>query len=259
MTPKAPWCAQLNALDLAQPWWLPYRDSLAAGRQAAQSGAGAASALTACASPTIALSASALRFVRADSAPPHEAYEVFISRTACVPTRDNQHDFLNGVVWQTFAQTKRRLNALQAAEIARAGIGSTRGPLRDALTLFDESGAVLDAPPALWDALLARDWQRLFIAERALWRQARLLVFGHALLEKLISARKATTAHVLLAKNGTYSIANDDPSMAEMLDPAHLQSKPFVPLPVLGVPGWWAGNDDFSFYDDAAVFRPRRV
>jgi hypothetical protein len=25
---------------------------------------------------------------------------------------------------------------------------------------------------------------------------------------------------------------------------------------VLGVPGWWPGNEDFSFYDDALVFRP---
>jgi hypothetical protein len=26
-------------------------------------------------------------------------------------------------------------------------------------------------------------------------------------------------------------------------------------LPVLGVPGWCPGNEDFSFYDDALVFR----
>ena len=34
--------------------------------------------------------------------------------------------------------------------------------------------------------------------------------------------------------------------------------KPFSPLPVLGVPGWWPDNAKLGFYDDAEVFRPRR-
>jgi hypothetical protein len=190
--------------------------------------------------------------------PADEAYEAFIHRTGTVPTRNNLHDFFNGLVWLTFPQAKRRLNELQMAEIARAGIGATRGPLRDALTLFDENGAVLDAPPALWDALLARDWRRLFVTERALWRQARLLVFGHALLEKLVSPRKAATAHILLAPGAGRSIANDDAAVTAALESAHLSTKPFVPLPVLGVPGWWPGNESFCFYDDPDVFRSRR-
>jgi hypothetical protein len=32
-------------------------------------------------------------------------------------------------------------------------------------------------------------------------------------------------------------------------------SKPWLPLPVLGVPGWWNSNEEIGFYDDAAVFR----
>jgi hypothetical protein len=207
----------------------------------------------------IDLCAGTLRFVAADSAPPGEAYEAFIHRTACVPTRDNLHDLFNGLAWLHFPQAKRRLNELQAAEIARAGVGAIRGPLRDALTLFDENGAVLDAPPALWDALLARDWRSLFVSRRVLWRHARLLVFGHALLEKLTSPRKAATAHVLIAPGGNASIAPLDVGIVSALDPAHLVAKPFVPLPVLGVPGWWVPNENFSFYDDSDVFRPRRV
>ncbi|MDM0038444.1 DUF3025 domain-containing protein [Variovorax sp. J22G21] len=198
------------------------------------------------------------RFVPQDRLPPGEAYEAFIHRTGTVPTRDNLHDFFNGLVWLRFPQAKRRLNALQAAEIARAGIGATRGPLRDALTLFDENGAVLDAPPALWQALIARDWQRLFVTERALWQQARLLVFGHALLEKLVAPRKAATAHVLLAPDVAKSIAADDAAITAALDAVHLSAKPFVTLPVLGIPGWWAANQNFCFYDDSDVFRPRR-
>ena len=42
--------------------------------------------------------------------------------------------------------------------IARHGIQPQRGPLRDALTLFDENAVLLHAPDALWQALQRRDW-----------------------------------------------------------------------------------------------------
>jgi len=176
-----------------------------------------------------------------------------------VPTRDNLHDFFNGLVWLAFPETKRRLNELQAAEIARNGVTSTRGPVRDALTLFDENGALLDAPAALWKALAARDWQSLFATQRAQWSEARLIVFGHALLEKLTTPRKALTAHVLLlppSPDACGPAALDDSALARRLDAEYLAQKPFVPLPVLGVPGWWADNAAPDFYDDPKVFRP---
>jgi Protein of unknown function (DUF3025) len=238
----------------AQPWLAPYAPRAERVLARLEKGAGARDALSA-ESVDIDLAAGPLRFVSLDSAPPGEAYEAFIYRTACVPTRDNLHDLFNGLVWLHFPQTKRRLNGLQAVEIARTGIGATRGPLRDALTLFDENGAVLDAPPALWDALVARDWRRLFLTHRALWREARLLVFGHALLEKLQSPRKAATAHVLIAPRGGRSITATDVDIASALEPAHLARKPFTPLPVLGIPGWWVPNEAPAFYDDARVFR----
>ncbi|MBT2322078.1 DUF3025 domain-containing protein [Variovorax paradoxus] len=244
-------------MNTARPWVAPYARRAAAASAALAQGLGVAEALSNEAVP-IGLQAGPLRFVPAQAAADEEAYEAFIFRTAQVPTRDNLHDFFNGLVWLHFPAAKRRLNELQAAEIARAGIGATRGPLRDALTLFDENGAVIDAPPALWNALLARDWQRLFVAERALWREARLLVFGHALLEKLSAPRKAATAHVLRAPGAGPSITIDDAAIAAALEPAHLAAKPFVPLPVLGVPGWCPANEAPGFYDDADVFRPPR-
>jgi len=42
------------------------------------------------------------------------------------------------------------------------------------------------------------------------------------------------------------------------LAPDWLATKPFEPLPVLGVPGWWPANADPAFYANAQVFRPRR-
>jgi hypothetical protein len=242
----------------SRPWLVPYAGPGRPVAAALAKGASVADALAA-QPPPIELEAGPLRFVPADRAPPKEAYEAFIRRSASVPTRDNPHDLFNGLAWLRFPQAKRRLNELQAAEIARVGIGGERGPLRDALTLFDENGAVLDAPEPLWRALRERDWQRLFIGERALWREARLLVFGHALLEKLEAPRKPLTAHVLRAPGAWASIVNEDAAIAAALQPAHLVGKPFVPLPVLGVPGWWGPNQHFSFYDDSQVFRSARV
>jgi hypothetical protein len=186
-----------------------------------------------------------VRFVAADALREGEAYEAFIARTGSVPTRDNLHDHFNRLVWHRHGAIKQRLNQLQAAQIAARGVGATRGALRDALTLFDENGALWpDAPPPLAHAHAARDWHALFVTHRALWRDHRFEVFGHALLEQLATApRQGLTAHVLLA----------DPLA---LTPAQWASKPFLPLPLLGIPGWWPANEDPAFYEDTQVFRP---
>jgi Protein of unknown function (DUF3025) len=202
-----------------------------------------------------------VRFVPQQALPEGEAYERFIFNTGQCPTRDNLHDFFNGLCWITFPQTKTKLNQLQAAEIAKAGVQPLRGAVRDALTVFDENAAFLIAPQPLWDALLARDWQLLFITLRPLWKEAQLILFGHALLEKLVYPRKAITAHVYRARaaiNTVASMEELDALMAADLTAAGLAAKPFAPLPVLGVPGWWPENENFSFYDDSTVFRLNR-
>lgn len=202
---------------------------------------------------------SGVRFVPQASLPVGQAYEDFIFKTRQVPTRDGLHDFFNGLAWLHFPQTKRRLNELQSAQIAKDGIGRVRGPVRDAITVLDENAAFLSAPDALWDLLVAKDWQALFVAQRHLWRDARLVLFGHALLEKLTAPRKPITAHVYRAQMAIESIAEMDASVASGLTAARVGSKPFAHLPVLGVPGWWAANESPAFYDDPAVFRPYRV
>ena len=199
-----------------------------------------------------------LRFVPHSALPLGRAYEQFIFETNTIPTRNNLHDFFNGLCWIRFPETKRWLNQLQAAEIAKSGVAALRGPVRDALTLFDENAAFLLAPKPLWNALIARDWGLLFIGLRPIWRDAQLILFGHALLEKLVYPRKEVTAHVYLAQPAINSIAELDFWITSDLNAEKLAGKPFTPLPVLGVPGWWPENEDFSFYDDAAVFRPRR-
>jgi hypothetical protein len=205
------------------------------------------------------LQSAPVQFIPQSALPDDQAYEAFIFKTGQIPTRDNLHDFFNGLCWTHFPKTKKRLNELQAAQIAQDGITDVRGPVRDALTLFDENAAFLCAPDALWDTLVCKDWQSLFIDQRALWQQAQLVLFGHALLEKLVSPRKAITAHVYRVWPTTESVASLDSFVAFDLSAEKLATKPFAHLPVLGVPGWWPENENPDFYDDISVFRSPRA
>ena len=203
-----------------------------------------------------ALALAPVRFVDQSALPDNTPYEQFIFNTCTVPTRDNLHDFFNGLCWLTFPQTKKKLNQLQAEQLAMDGVQKVRGPVRDAITLFDENAAFLMAPQPLWDALLDRNWQRLFVVLRPMWKDAQLVLFGHALLEKLVSPRKPIVAHIYWAQPTINSIAALDTWIASDLSTSKLVTKPFAPLPVLGVPGWWPENESPCFYEDILVFRP---
>ena len=244
-----------DAIDWSAPWLAPWR---AQGQPLAQlllqDDPSVHQALQ-----TAAPQGAPVAFVPQSALPEGTAYEQYIWDTCRVPTRDNLHDFFNGLVWLQFPRTKRRLNQLQAQAIATDGVQAVRGPLRDAVTVFDENGALLQAPDALRDALRARDWERLFIDLRPLWAEARLVLFGHALLEKLVFPRNPIVAHVFHAPVAMNSIADMDGWLADQMDASAWSTKPFTPLPVLGVPGWWPANEAPGFYDDAQVFRPLRA
>jgi hypothetical protein len=231
-----------RAIDWRAPWLAPYADVAEPVMQQLARGDSVAAALGS--------TGSVVRFVPQAELPEGEAYEAFIRRTGRVPTRDNLHDLFNGLVWLRFPALKQRLNALHAAQIAAEGIAPARGPLRDALTLFDENGAWWQAPAPLVRALHERDWHALFVGHRARWSQARLTLVGHALLEKLVQPRKPITAHVWVSSGQV-----DD---ARCITAASWSGKPFLPLPVLGVPGWWPASEMPGFYDDAGVFRAAR-
>ena len=241
---------ELDTINWHQPWLAPLAAKGKAVGQQASSGAAVHAALN-------AMDGAPVRFVTPSHLPDCQAYEQFIFNTQTVPTRDNLHDFFNGLCWLTFPLTKKKLNQLQAEQIAVNGVQQTRGPVRDALTLFDENAAFLIAPQPLWDALISRDWVKLFVELRPLWADAQLVLFGHALLEKLVHPRKPITAHVYWAQAATTSIAELDAWVASDISANKLATKPFLPLPVLGVPSWWAENEKLSFYEDILVFRPK--
>lgn len=220
------------APDWARPWFAPYRDVAAPVLARLAAGAPVHRAL------------GHRRFEPADAQA--QAYEQHVAATGRVPTRDNAHDLFNGLVWLRCPGFKAALNAAHIA--APPAPPGRRGPVRDALTLLDESGLLLAAPPTLRQALRARDWTALFVTHRALWREARALVVGHALLEKLLAPRKPLCARVLLVDD------IEAPALPGAPCPAELP-----PLPVLGIPGWWAPNASRGFYADEQVFRVKRL
>lgn len=216
-----------------------------------------------------------LNFQFVDQAELNEAftYESFIQESKRIPTRQNTHDFLNGLSWIKYPSTKSSMLALQAAEVEKREeqnridsnqntgdkrLQTGRGPVRDAITVFDENGVLLQADERLWSALEERDWQSLFIKHRALWSSAKVWIFGHALLEKLISPRPSMTGHVLRLKIPLdLQESQMDAWVSQHITQLNWATKPFTPLQVLGVPGWWPANEAPAFYADKQIFRPQ--
>ena len=253
---------QQGTIDWSAAWLAPWRTVGEAVAAQLHAGLPLHEALNAVRGDTEAIP----HFVAPDALAPGESYERYIFNSKQCPVHDGYHDFFNGICWLQFPQTKSRLNALHAQALqATQGSDATqdpkaaRGPVRDALTVFDENAAFLMAPPEvadqLWPALLSRNWWRLFVDLRPLWQQVQPLLFGHALLEKLLAPRKPITAHVFIASCAITSIAQLDAHIASQLHAETLARKPFAPLPVLGIPGWHAENENPAFYNDPKVFR----
>jgi hypothetical protein len=96
----------------------------------------------------------------------------------------------------------------------------------------------------------------------------RCYVFGHALYDKARAPFIGLTGKAWLFEVGVSpaeestqeELARVDRLLATHVlnDASLLSPKELAPLPLLGVPGWWAANDDPAFYDDTAYFRPAR-
>ena len=187
-------------------------------------------------------------------------YEDSILATGAVPTRtENWHDLLNALTWLALPHTKQALNAVQCRAMGQDG--GQRGPLSDAATLFDESGLVLVGPDAsLAQDLRERRWWRAFVERREDWRQVTVVVAGHAVLEKLLLPWPGITAKcTFLALPAKADLEMVDQALAQdWLADTITRPADLFPMPVLGVPGWWRGNEDGAFYEDATVFRPTR-
>ena len=250
--------------DPRQPCWAGYRELLERLEQTRFPGAESLNRLL----PPGAVSGGGrpIRFVPA-SRLPGVAYERHIHETGEVSTREeNRHDLFNALVWCRLPRMKSALNALHHAHLAEERDGR-RGRYRDALTLLDESGViVVSSNLALLQALAARDWARAFTALKEAWqRDTHTVICGHAVLEKLNAPYKSITAHALLLyvePPGTLPHSDEFPDWIDRelgrRLPRGLCASPadLSPLPLMGIPGWWAGSSqDAAFYDDPSVFR----
>ncbi len=268
--------AVLAEIDWSQPWFAPWRElgeptaqlalkqqSVAEALNTTRAGLALGDAKANPVERTVGTSneqINEVKFVSQSALPEGQAYEDFIFKTAQVPTRDGLHDFFNGLCWHRFPLAKRRLNQLQATEIEAQGVRATRGPVRDALTLFDENVVLMHAPDEVWAALQGRDWLKLFVDLRDKWQHVHLVLFGHALVEKLVIPYKSITGHVYRVDSciNPHDEAALDAWLVQDLQPAKLATKPYEPLPVLGIPGWCADNAERAYYEDTNVFRPKR-
>jgi hypothetical protein len=179
------------------------------------------------------------------------------------------HDLFNALVWMTFPTAKAVINARHYEFMAAAG-GGNRPPQRDALTLFDEDGvAVVSTDAELLKLVRDFRWKELFWHRRdVVEARMRFRVFGHALFSKAMQPFVGLTGKaVLLQVPGAFLELAQAVQLAELdrLLAMHIwnrerfrHGRELSPLPVLGVPGWWSGNEGEGFYDDTAYFRPGR-
>lgn len=184
----------------------------------------------------------------------------------------NWHDLFNVLVWAAFPRAKAALNArhYEALLRQRASGDPNRGPVQDALTLFDEGGVVVAcSDPRLASMLENFAWKDLFWHSRTdVQHRMDFRIFGHALYEKLLEPHAGITGRGLLFEVGTdfhaldadVQVAQLDALLAARIsDPLRLTStRELAPVPLLGVPGWCADNAREAYYDNIGYFRPGR-
>jgi len=197
-----------------------------------------------------------------------DGYEHRIYTTGQVSTRPQSwHDLFNALVWMRYPHIKTALNSLHY----QAGAGqksASRGPVRDALTLFDECGAIVVSDRQdILHALAERRWRDAFLVG-GFDNSVVISVIGHAMLEKFMAPYKSMCANVLFLQAPTDFFAHTrqqraltlDLVVAELLLNGEALRNPacLSPLPLAGVPGWWprAAQDEPGFYLDLDVFRP---
>lgn len=195
-------------------------------------------------------------------------YEQRIAERHEIATRErNWHDLLNAMIWMRFPGVKSALNARQIAGIQTAG-PKLRTRAQYALTHFDEAGVIVVIRDRsllpLWDA---HDWHGLFWRERNAWCGGRVevIVFGHALLEHALKPDQLLVGKsiAVVDESGKMenAISRAIDRVAWAIESEQLLNDPqdLRPLPLSGIPGWHANNENEDFYRCAPCFRPLRA
>ena len=243
-------------MNFSHPAFAPYQTLIAALGLA--NGLPTLSALNALAAALDIVQAAGmpLRFIAPHGKLAARDYETHILDSGDVPTRaDTWHDALNALVWLRYPRFKAALNAAHVSAM-REETGPARSRRRDALTVLDESGVwLLGRDRNLYALIEAHAWQAVFRQQRqAVQAGLRVVVVGHALLEKALAPYPAMTGKCLWLGNPP-----DDEAAACAALPGLDSPRRLAPLPVQGIPGWDAANADPGYYDNAEIFRPARI
>lgn len=145
---------------------------------------------------------------------PTELYEGRVVVRGEVPTRlDDWHDLFNALAFVHFPRAKLTLHARQYRILtSRLTPSSTRLPNartreQDALSLFDEGGICIAAPPSLAAELHEADDARL---RRELARgTVRVVPFGHALYEHMVAGLVCPLGTACVVPLAAETIASD--------------------------------------------------
>ncbi len=198
-------------------------------------------------------------------------YESNILASGEVPSRDgNWHDTFNALVWLTFPNTKSAINVRHVAAWKESLITKSRGPLQDALTLFDECGVIVASDREdLLELIRNFSWQELFwTRRREVQQHMKFITFGHGLMEQLLVPYVGLTGKALLLKVESAWLQTNQDELLQHMDattraviasPGTLRrGQDLAPLPVLGIPGWAVENEQQSYYDHRDYFRAGR-
>lgn len=199
-----------------------------------------------------------------------QKYESRVYLTGQVQTRTkNWHDFFNALVWHIFPLAKSALNQLHyQAQLSESMNGIRhRSALRDAATLFDESGViVVSSRKTLIQLLKDFEWKQLFWQQRKMVLSSmRFFVFGHGLYEKALNPYAGMTGKGVIFNVKEAFFTQDLSNQLHVID---LMLKPFLlkalssssdltPIPLLGYPGWVEDNNIETYYENKKYFRER--
>jgi len=202
-----------------------------------------------------------------------DKYEPRIYLKGEVPMRaENWHDLLNALVWLTFPRSKAALNRRHflAANKSEEKGEKNRGPVRDALTLFDEGGVIVACSDSrLAQLLVDFKWKELFWINRdAVTASMRFFLFGHAIYEKALQPFAGVTGRAVIFPVDADFFAAALEQQLQLLDekladylrnPQHFnRTVDLAPVPILGIPGWNSENEHESYYENEAYFRAGR-
>ncbi len=211
-----------------------------------------------------------LQFIEPCGGP--DGYEERAFLSGKIATRPgNRHDLFNALVWLAWPLAKAAINRRHHAALsaARRQGRAERGALRDALTQFDECGVVVaGCAPGVWRGLCAHRWREVFVDGRQeLLHSTRFLLFGHASHDALAAPYVGLCGKALFIEVDAAwlelpvaaALASLDSRLAVLFDTSEFSPRDWQPLPLLGIPGATADNEQPDYYDDTRQFRPPRT